>query len=149
MEDTLDQLSKDVEHIFLSKIFEENCPFFLAIGMSYEQYWEQDPTIAKYYLKAYKIQEEKIEWLLWKLGVYGYEALCDVSPVLHAFAKKGTKPLPFTDKPLFIKNDEQETVEERKKREEQEAENERLKAEIKFKMWAKAVSKKFNKEETK
>ena len=117
--------------------------------MSYEQYWEQDPTIAKYYLKAYKIQEEKIEWLLWKLGVYGYEALCDVSPVLRAFAKKGTKPLPFTDKPLFIKNDEQETVEEKKKREEQEAENERLKAEIKFKMWAKAASKKFNKEETK
>lgn len=149
MEDTLDSLSKEVEHIFLTKIFEDNCPFFIAIGMSYQQYWEEDPTIAKYYLKAYKIQEERTEWMLWKLGVYGYEALCDVSPVLHAFAKKGTKPLPFADKPLFIDNSVMETAKEKQEKEEKEAKNERLKAEVAFDVWARMMSKKFNKEETK
>ena len=149
MEDTLDQVSKGVEHIFLTKIFEDNCPFFIAIGMSYQQYWEDDPTIAKYYLKAYKIEEERIEWILWKLGVYGYEALCDVSPVLHAFAKKGTKPLPFADKPLFIQKSVIETAEEKKEKEEKVIKNERLKAEINFNVWARMISKKINKEETK
>ena len=149
MEDTLDLLSKEVEHIFLTKIFEDNCPFFIAMGMSYQQYWEEDPTIAKYYLKAYKIEEERTEWMLWKLGVYGYEALCDVSPVLHAFAKKGTKPLPFADKPLFIDNSVMETAKEKQEKEEKEAKNERLKAEVAFDVWARMMSKKFNKEETK
>lgn len=117
--------------------------------MSYEQFWEGDPTIAKYYLKAYKIEEERTDWILWKLGVYGYEALCDVSPVLHAFAKKGTKPLPFAEKPLFIKDSLMETAKEKEEKEKKEIENERLKAEIKFNAWAKAIGKKFNKEETK
>lgn len=117
--------------------------------MSYKQFWEDDPTIAKYYLKAYKIEEERMDWVLWKLGVYGYEALCDVSPVLHAFAKKGTKPLPFAEKPLFIKDSVIETAKEKEERKKKEIENEKLKAEIKFNTWAKAVAKKFKKEETK
>ena len=31
--------------------------------------------------------------------MYVYEAICDASPILRAFAKKGTKPHPFTEKP--------------------------------------------------
>lgn len=149
MEDTLESFSKGVEHIFLNKIFEDNCPYFMSIGMTYQQFWEEDPTIAKYYLKAYKIEEERIDWILWKLGVYGYEALCDVSPVLHAFAKKGTKPLPFAEKPLFIKDSIMETAKEKEEKERKNIENERLKAEINFNVWARMIGKKFNKEETK
>ena len=33
-------------------------------------------------------------------GLYIYEALCDVAPILHAFAKPGTKPLPYSEKAL-------------------------------------------------
>lgn len=34
--------------------------------------------------------------------MYIYEALCDVSPILQAFAKKGTKPAPYSSEPYAI-----------------------------------------------
>ena len=34
--------------------------------------------------------------------MYIYEAICDASPVLHAFAKRGTKPHPYSEKPYPI-----------------------------------------------
>lgn len=116
--------------------------------MTYEQYWEGDPTMTQDYLKAYKLKNERIEWKLWELGVYEYEALCDVSPILHAFSKNGTKPLPFAERPIFLRTqDESISAEEKQRKEKQLAENERLKAEINFKIWAKQIEKKFSKKE--
>lgn len=150
MEGTLEDVySKGVEHIFLTKIFENSCPFFLSIGMTYKQYWEDDPTITRMYLKAYELKNERLEWKLWEQGVYVYEALCDVAPILHAFSKKGTKPLPFSDKPHFVQKIEK-SEEEKQKQESQNSENERLRAEISFMNWAKQMQKKFkNKEKNK
>ena len=70
--------------------------------------------------------------------MYVYEALCDVSPILHAFSKKGTKPLPYPTKPFGIE-DKEKTEEDKK----QEAENERLKAILKFSEWERATKKHF------
>lgn len=127
------------EYISLTKAFQDCSPFFISIGMTYDQFWRDDLTIAKEYLKAYRIKSEreydKEQWNMWELGVYIYEALCDVSPILHAFAKKGTKPLPFLKKPFGIKENKEE------KDLEKEKENERLKATIFFKNWARATAK--------
>ena len=141
---SLVDMSKKVEYTFLKIVFEEVCPFFISIGMTYNQFWYDDVSIAKAYLKAFKIKQKREneieEWRMWKQGVYTYEALCDVSPVLHAFAKKGTKPLPFPTKPYGI---EENNIEKTEAQKEQEAENERLRAIIKFKSWAKSVKKDF------
>lgn len=123
-----------VEHISLHKKFHELCPFFISIGMTYEQFWHGDVTMTRDYLKAYKIkmdrQVEREQWNIWKQGVYIYEALCDVSPVLHAFSKKGTKPLPFSKAPYGM--EEYEQNKEEREPTEQEKENERMKAQIFF-----------------
>lgn len=104
--------------------------------------------IARSYLKAYKLKverEQKIaEWHMWKQGVYVYEALCDASPILHAFAKKGTKPLPYPSKPYGFDGNEMEKTEEEI---EKQKENERLKAIINFNIWQRAVEKHFKKDE--
>jgi hypothetical protein len=84
---------------------------------------------------------ERKEWEMWKQGVYVYEALCDVSPIIHAFSKKGTKPLPYPSKPYGLEEDKK--TEDNKK---QEAENERLKAILNFNAWEKATRKHFEKE---
>ena len=34
--------------------------------------------------------------------MYVYEAIGDIAPVLHAFAKKGTKPHPYSERPYPI-----------------------------------------------
>ena len=70
--------------------------------MTYDQYWNDDPTLVKYYRKADEMRSERRNEELWLQGMYVYEALCDVSPVLHAYAKKGTKPQPYSEKPYAI-----------------------------------------------
>lgn len=79
--------------------FWEAFPFFLSIGMTAEQFWEQDCCLTKYYRKAFELQQDRKNEELWLQGMYIYEALGDVSPLLHAFAKPGTKAHPYPDKP--------------------------------------------------
>ena len=149
MEDSLIELDK-AEHIFLYKKFEEVCPYFIAMGMTYEQFWKEDVTMTKAYLKAYKMRQDIKEWNIWKQGMYIYEALCDVSPVLHAFSKKGTKPLPYSKTPYGYEEYKKKIKQKEEKNKEpnkQEVENERLKAQIFFSNWARAVKKQFNKNE--
>ena len=142
MEDSLEGLNK-VEHIFLTQIFEKMCPYYMAIGMTYDQYWRDDVTMPIMFKKAYKIKQEEIKWQIWEEGVYTYEALCKVSPVLHAFAKNGTKPLPFSSEPYGIDKIRQEKEEREKKKQEKIIDNERLKAQIFFNNWYRATKKHF------
>ena len=51
---------------------------------------------------------------MWLQGAYVYETLCRVSPVLHAFAKKGTKPVPYLAEPFAINEKQAERKEEEK-----------------------------------
>ena len=83
----------------LTKQLYEHFPFYLAMGMTYDQYWNEDCTLVKFYREAHKIKNKQRNQELWLQGLYIYEALCDVSPVLHAFAKKGTKPTPYPSAP--------------------------------------------------
>ena len=96
--------------------FYEQFPYYLAIGMTPEQYWDGDPALATYYRKADVIKLERQNQALWLQGMYIYEAICDVSPILQAFAKKGAKPHPYTDKPypLNDKQRKQDKVEKEK-----------------------------------
>ena len=77
--------------------------------------------MATIYREADKRRMERVNAEAHLMGLYVYEALCDVSPVLHAFAKKGTKPKPFRTEPYGMGQEE--------KTEKQE-EADRLKAEI-------------------
>ena len=82
MEDVLgNKKPKKVERFFLTNQFNKCCPFFISIGMTYEQFWYEDPTIANMYLEAFKIKEEreaeKIKWITWEQGLYVYEAICE------------------------------------------------------------------------
>lgn len=107
------ELNSSAPSLTYTERFYELFPYYLAIGMTYEQYWDGDCTLPKYYRKADEIRKERRNEELWLQGMYNYEAFCDVSPVLHAFAKKGTKPLGYSEKPYAItkaqrKRDEEE-----------------------------------------
>ena len=100
--------------------FYDRFPYYLAIGMTPEQYWDGDPMLAKYYRKADEINRKRRNEDLWLQGMYIYEALCDVSPLLHAFAKRGTKPTPYSDHPYALTVNER--AEEKKLKDQQERE---------------------------
>ena len=100
--------------------FNDQFPYYLSIGMSPEQYWDGDPALAKYYRKADELRKKRRNQELWLQGMYIYEALCDVSPVLHAFAKSGTKPHPYVDHPYALtvqERDDERVLQEKRDRE--------------------------------
>jgi hypothetical protein len=113
----------------------------MSYGMSYDQFWYDSPYIARFYRLSKEIQARQKDEEFWMQGVYIYEALCRVSPVMHAFAKSGTKPLPYLKEPILMTQHEmhEETEEEK----EQRIKNERLIAQAHFTAWARATAKHF------
>ena len=84
--------------------------------MSFELFWDGDPTLVKYYRQADEMAKERRNEELWLQGMYIYEALCDVSPVLNSFAKKGTKPRKYSALPYPITEKQQRKIQEDKAR---------------------------------
>lgn len=137
-------VSKDepkVEDTSLTYFFEKLCPVYMSYGMSYDEFWYKSPYRARFYLEAQKRKIKQQDEYMWVQGMYIYEALCKVSPVLHAFSKKGIKPLPYSEKPYLRDNDDLQSEEEKKKKEE----NERLLVKLHFKKWVKDTQKRFKK----
>ena len=131
-----------VEPFSLTKIFEDLCPIYMSYGMSYDEYWYGDAYRAKFYREAFELNVRHKDEEFWMQGMYIYDAICRVAPILHAFSKSGTKPLPYPDKPYTSNLDINKTKEEK----EQEEKNARLIAQLHFEQWARATAERFNKE---
>lgn len=96
-----------------TEIFEEHFPYYLAVGMTYDQYWNDDVELVKYYRKADEFRKERANQEAWLQGAYFYEALCRVSPILRAFSK-ADEPSPYPDRPYALTQKEQEEREKQK-----------------------------------
>lgn len=92
--------SASVPHKSYTEQFYELCPYYLSIGMTADEFWNQDCLLTKFYRKAHEYRQKRKNEELWLQGLYIYEALTDVAPVLHAFAKKDAKPLPYPNRPF-------------------------------------------------
>ena len=84
--------------------------------MTEEQYWDRDCCLVKFYREAENLRKERVNQELWLQGMYFYDALARVSPILHAFAKKGTKAQPYPDEPYPINKKTMDNVKERKEK---------------------------------
>lgn len=100
-------------------VFEKSFPYYLSIGMTEKQYWDKDCTLVRYYRKAEELRNEKFNQQAWLQGMYFYDALARISPILHAYAKKGTRPKSYVEQPYPIS---------RKEVQKQEAASEKLKS---------------------
>ena len=99
-----------------TEVFEEACPSYMAMGMSVQEYWDGDCTLARYYREAFDIRQTQKNRELWLQGLYVFEAM---SVTLgNAFRKKGAKPRKYTEKPYPVTRIEQKAL---KKEEEEQA----------------------------
>ncbi len=85
--------------------------------MTEEQYWDKDCTLTIDYREAEKLRKERVNQEAWLQGMYIYDAISRLTPVLHAFAKKGAKPKPYVEEPYPI---DEKSVEEAKLKKEKE-----------------------------
>ena len=106
--------SENATPLRYTDIFKECLPYYLHIGMSYDDYWNGPADLCRYYRKAHELKRKEDNEKLWLQGLYIYEAILDASPILRSFAKKGTKPIPFSKEPYPLSAAEIKEREERK-----------------------------------
>lgn len=98
-------------------IFNVQFPYYLSIGMTADQYWNGDCTWTKYFREAYEMQMEHENQHAWLQGMYIYDALGRLAPILRAMGKKGAKAEPYVSEPFPLTKQEVEDAKEKKERE--------------------------------
>lgn len=53
--------------------------------------------LTKYFREAEELRKERVNQEMWLQGMYIYDAMARIAPILHAFAKKGTKAQPYVE----------------------------------------------------
>ena len=97
-----------------SETFDELCPYFMAAGMSYDEYWNQDACLVKVYWEAYRIrrrwESETANFEAWRQGLYFYYALCKASGMFNFFGKERRSD-EYLSEPLEFKFEDEKTEE--------------------------------------
>ena len=117
------------EPLSLAEVFYETFPYYLAMGMSYDEYWRDNPSLVRAYRKAWEIKQRNDEYDRWRRGMYAYDALIRVSPILRAFGDKNAKPIDYPDMPYPLTEKEAEEREKQRELENTKAFIARLEAE--------------------
>ncbi len=91
----------------IASIFERDCPYFMSLGMTYEEYWYGNPLLVRSYLQAEEYRRRKENYNLWLGGIYMQQAIA--STIGNAFIEKGSPKNKYPDKPFPI---DEETLEQ-------------------------------------
>lgn len=108
------------------EIFHEQCPYYMAMGMTYEEYWHGDASLPRYYLKAELLRRKMRNEDAWRQGRYFYDALLCASPVFRDLVKEHD-PYPYPSDPYPLTAKDARELQERKDREQMEADMEKVK----------------------
>ena len=88
--------------VAFTRYIDDSLVDYMVMGMTPEEYWKGDPMLLRAYRKAYELKRERRNEELWLQGMYIYEAIGDLAPILHAFAKKGAQAKPYAEHPYPI-----------------------------------------------
>lgn len=98
--------------------------------MTYEQFWEGDSWLVKDYRKAQEYRRDEINFQAWLQGMYIYEAIADIAPILHPFAKKGTRARKYAERPYEFKKPDKKKSSVPEKDKEAKAQSDRILAKM-------------------
>lgn len=89
-------------------MFRDYWPYYIHLGMTYDEYWRMDCTLVKDYRKAYEYRQEYDNSQLWLQGLYVYRAIEAQRPGWVFYGKKTPKPESYLEKPLAVTKELQE-----------------------------------------
>lgn len=119
--------SDDGESPFLVAQMLEDCfPYYLSLGMSYDEYWYGDPNMVVAYRKAEEIRSHRRNWEMWMNGRYTYDAIMRLVPSLNMWKPK--EPIDYIEEPYPLTRKEYEERMQREEKRKQEEMREKLKA---------------------
>lgn len=93
--------SEDPEPKSVVEIFDDQCAYYISLGMSYTDYWDGDPMMPRFYRKAEELKRRRENFHAWLQGAYVYEAIKDLAPAVNAFSKRSPKPYRDTVIPIL------------------------------------------------
>lgn len=79
--------------------------YAFSIGMTYDQYWYDNPFLLRLFIKAEKIKQRKRNNEMWLQGAYIYQAISALVPVLNPFSKEH-RAKPYLKQPIPISEEE-------------------------------------------
>ena len=74
---------------------------YMAMGMSYDEFWNGTADSARAYRAAYKIKQDEQKTFAWMQGAYVYEAIGAWAPILRAFSK-ARRPAKYPKEPYDL-----------------------------------------------
>ena len=96
----------------------------MSIGMTYDEFWNQDVAMVRAYRKSYELKRRQQNEALWVQGLYVRDAL--LSTVGNMFAGKGATPIEYPAEPYSITAEQVAEKEEAERRRMEE----RMKADL-------------------
>ena len=84
--------------------------YALVLGMTYDQYWKDDPFLMIAYVKADEYRQIRKNQEYWLQGLYTYIAVGNLSPIFNPFSKE-KKARKYLDQPIPITKQEQDAIE--------------------------------------
>lgn len=81
-----------------TEIFESECPFFMAIGMTYNEYWFGDPYLVRYYRETHNIRRKIKNEEMWVEGMYFSLAIANCLDKKNKYPDKPLDIFPKTEK---------------------------------------------------
>lgn len=93
-----------------SDAFREVFPWYMAIGMSYDEFWNQDPYLAVYYREMHEFKRDEENQKQWWQGLYTYIAISTALSNIHLDGKKH-KINQYLQEPLRIRPKTEEELE--------------------------------------
>ena len=129
------ELVENQPPVTYSEYFREVCSWYMSIGMTYDEFWEGDALLPKYYREAYEYKRTQLNHDMWVQGYYIHEAVAVV--VYNATRKKGTQEQQYPEKPHPLTKLEKEHEKQcEKQRQEMIEKKNREKAKAIFSAWA-------------
>ena len=105
-----------------SEVFDSVFPYYLNMGMTYHQFYEESPQLARFYRNANELKRKQRNQELWLQGLYFMDAL--KATVLNMLSTRSAEKFEYPKEPYATK---QKELEERQEREQKEK-MERIKA---------------------
>ena len=88
--------------------------------MTPDEYWNGDPAWTKAFIEAQSLRNDRDNQMAWLQGMYVYDAIGRLAPILRAMGKKGAKAEPYVAEPYPLNKEDVEDAKERKEREKYE-----------------------------
>ena len=102
--------------ITLNEFFRAMFPKYMALGMTYDEFWEGPAWLVRSYREAAELKRAQRNWEMWMQAAYIYDTLRRVSPVFRPFGKGEVKPADFMEAPYPLTEKEAREREEARER---------------------------------